>query len=213
MKKLITLAFLTLFSISVFAQDQAVKPKNGWDYFAAGQYQESLKALESERQSFPERMDIYVIEGWCYRELKDWANMERISAEGLKIQPNDPRALKNIGDAMFWQGKYQQAVQYYDGYLKYKYQPKTDTNYATVYYRMALCYYNLKQWLKADICFSLHNRYKPNDYLTIMNLADVKEKLGEYNKAYNLYQQTLKIRPNNQRGLEGVNRLKDKVTS
>ena len=78
---------------------------------------------------------------------------------------------------------------------------------------MALCYYNLKQWHKADICFSLHNRYKPNDYLTIMNLADVKEKLGEYNKAYNLYQQTLKIRPNNQRGLEGVNRLKDKVTS
>ena len=213
MKKLITLAFLTLFSISVFAQDQAAKTKNGWDYFAAGQYQESLKALETERQSFPERMDIYVIAGWCYREMKDWANMERISAEGLKIQPNDPRALKNIGDAMFWQGKHQQAVQYYDGYLKYKYSPKTDTNFTTVYYRMGVSYYVLKQWLKSDICFSLSNRYKPNDYMTLQYLAEVKEKLGEYNKAYALYQQTLKIRPNNQKGLEGVNRLKDKVTS
>ena len=108
------------------AQDNAAKPKNGYELFLDGRYQDSLAALESERQAHPERMDIYVISGWCYRELKDYASMERVSKEGIRIQPTDHRALRNLATALYWQAKYSEAVESFDSYLKYKNEPSVD---------------------------------------------------------------------------------------
>ena len=157
MKRLIVAIFLAVFCISLNAQDNAAKPKNGYELFLDGRYQDSLAALESERQAHPERMDIYVISGWCYRELKDYASMERVSKEGIRIQPTDHRALRNLATALYWQAKYSEAVESFDSYLKYKNEPKKDNFYLQAYWQMGVCYYNMKQWLKSDICFSLFN--------------------------------------------------------
>lgn len=212
MKRLIVAIMLAVFCISLNAQDNTAKPKNGYELFLDGRYQDSLAALESERQNHPERMDIYVISGWCYRELKDYASMERISKEGIRIQPTDHRALRNLASALYWQGKYSEAVESFDSYLKYKNEPKKDTFYLQAYWQMGVCYYNMKQWLKSDICFSLFNKMKPDNFDTIQYLAEVKEKIGEYDAAYDLYQKLLKLKPNNQKGLDGIHRLKNKIS-
>lgn len=207
------LLFLCL-TQAFYSQDMTgdVKVKNGWDYYSEGNYRKSLEALQTEKRYFPDRVNIYVISGWNYRELKEFGNMEATSLEGLKYQPTDSRLHRNLGEAYYYQNKYSDAVRTFETYLKYKYQPKNDAYLPTVYYYLGVCYLNLKQYRKADICFSYSKYYTPNNSQTILFLAECKENLAEYDKAYKFYEESLRLKPNNTKGLEGLNRLKNKIT-
>ena len=213
MRKILVFLIMTVVVVNIFSQDDDTtqKNKNGWDYYSEGKYRESLKALETEKKYYPERINIYVISAWCYRELKDYTSMEKVSLEGLKIQPTDSRVYKNLAEATFYQGKYSDSIQGFENYLKYKYQPKSDSYFPTVYYYLGICYFNLSQFRKADICLSTANYYFPRNLFTVLYLAEVKEKLGEYKKAYDFYNFSLTLKANNTKGLEGINRLKDKI--
>lgn len=212
MKRIIFTLILTFFCFGLYAQDNnAARPKNGYELFLEKRYQESLASLENERKEHPDRIDIYVISGWCYRDMRDYPNMERISKEGLKVVPTDARTLRNLSTALYWQGKYSEAASAFEGYLKSRNQPKTDSYYFESYYKMGICYYNLKQWLKSDICFSLTNTMRPNNIENMQYLGEVKERIGEYQASYDLFEKILKYQPNNQKANEAVHRLRDKL--
>lgn len=222
MKKLIVIIFLfsffNLFSLdntsdnntnsNLESENNIKKTKNGWDYYSEGRYRESIAALELEKKYFPERINIYVIMGWCYRELKEFNNMEKISLEGLKFQLTDSRVHRNLAEAYFFQGKYSQAIDSFQNYLKYKYSPGSDPYLATLYYYLGISYYNTEQFRKADISLSLANFLRRNNQEIIYYLALTKEKLKEYNKSFNLYSLLLKINPGHQKGIEGLDRVK-----
>ncbi len=214
---------LLFFSVNSYSQDNTndnrinnntetentiKKTKNGWDYYSEGRYRESIAALELEKKYFPERINIYVIMGWCYRELRDFSNMEMISLEGLKIQPTDSRVHRNLAEAYFFQEKYNLAIGAFENYLKYKYTPASDPYLSTLYYYLGICYYNTNQFRKADISLSLANFLKKNNQEVIYYLALTKEKLKEYKKSFDLYSLLLKINPNHQKGIEGLERIK-----
>jgi len=192
------------------SSDNPKKTMNGWDYYSAGRYQDSLNALENEKRIFPDRINIYVIMAWNYRELKNYTLMESISLEGLKYQPTDTRILKNLAEAYFFQKKYQDSANTFEKYVKYKFS-WNDPFLSYAYYYLGICYYYLQQYRKADIALSTSNYYVPKSYNTIILLAEIKEQLGEYKRAFNLFTQAGQILPNNQRALDGVARTKDKV--
>lgn len=193
------------------AVDNSKRTKNGWDYYSEGRYRESIAALELEKKYFPERINIYVIMAWCYRELKEFDNMEKISLEGLKIQPTDSRVHRNLAEAYYFQGKYGLAIGSFENYLKYKYTPGADPYLSLLYGYLGICYYNTEQFRKADIALSFSNFLKRNNQEIIYYLALTKEKLKEYKKSFDLYSFLLQLNPNHQKGIEGLNRVKGNI--
>jgi len=205
----ITLLFCT---INLFAEDSTKdntqkKQMNGWDYFSAGRYKESLQTLEAEKKQFPDRNNIYVIMAWNYRELKDFTSMESISLEGLKIKLDDARILRNLGEAYYYQKKHNECISAFEKYFKYK-NSWTDSYIPYAYYYTGVSYYYLKQYRKSDISLTTSNFYLPKNYNTLILLAEVKEILGEIKTANSFFNQALQLQPNAQRALDGVNRTK-----
>jgi tetratricopeptide (TPR) repeat protein len=215
MKIFIFIFFNMLIINLLFSQDNtgdaAVVKKitNGWDYYNAGKYKESLQSLDIEKKQFPERINIYVIMGWDYRELKDFVDMERISNEGIKLQPTNYYLIKNLADALYYQNKYYDCIGMYEKYLKYK-NNWNDVNVPYAYYYLGVSYYYLKYFKKADIALSAANHFMPKNYNTLILLAEVKEIQGENKNAFNLFTSANLIQPNTQRAIDGIARTKDK---
>jgi tetratricopeptide (TPR) repeat protein len=208
-------AMLVLVTFNVFSVDNTpdqVQPKkqmNGYDLWSAGKFKESIQNLEAEKKQFPDRSNIYVIMAWDYRDLRDFTSMENISLEGLKISTNDARMLKNLGEAYHAQKRYSEAAATFEKYLKYK-NTWSDPYIPYAYYYIGVDYFYLNQNRKADIALSSANHYNPKNYNTLILLAEIKEKLGEFKNSFNLFTQANQIQPNTQRALDGIARTKDK---
>ncbi|HPO49934.1 MAG TPA: hypothetical protein PLO89_06370 [Spirochaetota bacterium] len=214
MKKIFFCILICASIFTVNAQDRTSdapkKNMNGWDYYSAGRYQDSLNALIKEKKIFPDRINIYVIMAWNYRELKNYTEMETISLEGLKYQPTDTRILKNLAEAYFFQKKYQDSANTFEKYIKYKFS-WNDPYLSYSYYYLGICYYYLQHYRKADIALSTAIYYVPKNFNTLILLAEIKEILGEFNKARSLFVKAGQIAPNNKRVNDGLARIKDKV--
>ncbi|MBN2546400.1 MAG: hypothetical protein JXB50_11430 [Spirochaetes bacterium] len=182
------------------------RKKNGWDYFEEGRYIDSINALLEEKKYFPDRINIYVILGWDYREIKNYIEMERISFEGLRINSEDVRIIKNLAEAYYFQKKYSEAIPYFQKYLSVKYKTN-DIYIQTLYYYLGICFFNNNNLYKADISLSTARYFQPNNINILLLLAETKEKLKDYDKSLKLYNNALILSPNNQTALDGINRI------
>lgn len=212
LKKGITIFLIVLMGLNslIFAQDSTGDTgsgENGWTYYAKRQYRKSIEYLLKEKEQFPNRPNIYVILGWDYKELKQYAEMEKYSLEGLKVKSTDIRIIKNLGEAYFFQGKYRQAIEIFERYLKYKYD-RNDPYISTLYYYLGYSFYMLELYNKAEIALMASNFYKPNFAFSNLYLAMVYEKMENNKKANFYYNQTLKIVPANEEAKKGANRTK-----
>jgi len=216
MKKIITLIFLFL-SVYVFSQDNTSdtnninknKQKNGYELFIEGRYLESIKSLQNEKQYFPNRINIYVILGWDYDKLRNYSEMEKISLEGMKIDPTDARVIQNLAESYFYQKKYNDAINAFEKYLALKYN-KYDAYIFKAYNYLGICFYNLDLYNKADIALSTSNYFKQNNPTTLLYMAYVKEKLLNKEKAKEYFSDVLKLDPENVDAKEGLQRLSEK---
>jgi tetratricopeptide (TPR) repeat protein len=120
----------------------------------------------------------------------------------LNVRPNDKVALYMLG--MFYQesGSYNEAIQTYQVLMK------TDSTYRNAPYNIGYIYLvYLKDFGKAGAFFSKALHVDPGYYEAIFNRGYAYELGGQYDKAAADYQQTLKIKPNYEKAIDGLNRL------
>ena len=183
-------------------------PKNGWELYQEGRYYDSIIYLRAEMRRFPQRINIYVILGWDYRQLRRYKEMEDISFEGLKIIPSDIRLIRNLGESYYFQNKFLNAVKEFEKYISYRYD-KNDSYLPTIYYYLGVCFYNLKSFRKADIAISTARYYNPDDKNINLYLGKIKFELKQFEKAEKSFNDVLKNFPNNTDAIEGLKRIKD----
>ncbi len=183
-------------------------PKNGWELYQDGRYYDSIIKLREEMNNFPARVNVYVIMGWDYRQLRRYKEMEEVSLNGLKLNSNDIRLLRNLGEAYFFQNKFSNAINEFQKYISLRYN-KNDSFVSTVYYYLGVCFYNLGSFRKADIALSTANYYQQNEYKTILLLGKIMIEFNKYDKAEKYFNEVLKLSPNNSDALEGLKRIKD----
>lgn len=180
--------------------------KNGYDLWNEGKYNESIASLMEEKKYFPDRVNIYIILGWDYKELKNYSEMEKVSLEGIKYDPNHISVIRNLAEAYFYQNKFTDAVPYFQKYIS-KRNIKTDNYILTAYYLLGISLYNIGYYNKADIAFSTVKHLQPGNINAFIYLAQTKEKLQDYNKALILFNEVLKLSPNNTQALDGIQRI------
>lgn len=183
------------------------KDRDGWDYYAEGNYTASIKALEEEKKLFPTRINIYIILGWNYKILKNYQEMEKVSLEGYSLSPTHINILRNLGEAYFYQNKFVESIKYLEKYLKYKNRWDDPSTYQ-IYYLAGYAYLKTGSLYKADVALSASNYVKPNNVQNLLALGEVNEKLSKVDVAISLYESVLKIDPVNADAKNGLLRLK-----
>lgn len=204
-----------LLSISLSAQDndtqtavqqQQQKEKNGWDYYAEGNYLASIKSLEEEKKLFPGRINIYIILGWNYRALRNYSEMEKASMDGYAINPRHIHVLKNLGEALYFQNKFSEAVKYFDKYLRIN-NDWNDNNTNLIYGYMGISYLRTGSLYKADLALSTSNMLRTGNIQILLSLAEVNEKLSKKEKSIAYYEEVLKYDPVNAAAKTAISRI------
>jgi len=193
---------------SITNNTEVKQKKNGWNFYEEGRFIDSINALQEERKYFPDRINIYVILGWDYKEVKNFAEMEKISLEGLKFSNDDARIIKNLAEAYFLQNKHNEAIPQFQKYIFLK-NNTNDPYIQTIYQFLGMSYYHTNQLYKADIALSTARFYQKNSVNILITLADIKEKQKDYNMALKYYNEALKLAPSNTQVIDGLNRVKD----
>ncbi|MEI7662302.1 MAG: tetratricopeptide repeat protein [Bacteroidota bacterium] len=120
----------------------------------------------------------------------------------LNLRPRSREALYMLG--LF----YQETGQYNNAILSYQSLSKFDTAFRDAPYNIGYIYMvYLKDFTKAVSCFSESIKRDPAYYQAYFNRGYAYELSGNYKKAYDDYQTSLKIQVNYDKAVEGLNRL------
>ena len=165
---------------------------------------DTLKAVEDLKRSVDQDQkyyEAYLELGDLYSKKKDKMAADYLK-NALRVRPNDKVALYNLG--MFYQetGNYNLAVQTYEALMK------TDSTYRNAPYNIGYIYLvYTKEFIKAADFFSKALAVDPGYFEALFNRGYAYELSGQYEKAAADYHQSLKIKPNYEKAVEGLNRL------
>jgi len=152
----------------------------------------------------PRYFDAYMLLGELFATRHDPLSAGYFN-NALRIRPNSKEALYNLG--MF----YQESGQYFKAIGTYEILARTDTSFRDALYNIG--YINLvylQDYSKAVEYFTKAIAKDPGHAESWYNRGLSYEQLKEYQKAYDDYQKSLKLKVNFDKAIEGLNRL-DKV--
>ena len=159
---------------------------------------DDLKQAVDKNQEY---YDAYVQLGELYAVKKD-PMAELYLKNALKLRPKSREALYMLGLHFQETGKYPQAL------ATYQILAKADTSFREASYNQGYIYLvYLKDFSKAAQFFSESIQKDPGYYEAYFNRGYAYELAGDYKKAYDDYQKSLKIKVNYDKAVEGLNRL------
>lgn len=165
---------------------------------------DTVRAVEDLRQAVDknqEYYDAYVQLGELYAVKKD-PLAELYFQNALKLRPKSREALYMLGLLYQETGKYDHAIG------TYQLLAKTDTGFREASYNQGYIYLvYLKDFKKAVLFFSESIRKDPEYVEAYFNRGYAYELAGDYRKAYDDYERSLKIKVNYDKAIEGLNRL------
>ncbi len=155
------------------------------------------KAVDNNQNFY----DAYIQLGELYAIKKD-PLAEMYLKNALNLKPQSREAMYMLG--MYYQesGMYDKAIATYENLSK------ADTSFREAPYNIGYIYMvYLKEFRKAIPFFTESLRKDPEYYKAYFNRGYAYELAGDYQKAYNDYQKTLKLQVNYDKAVEGLNRL------
>ena len=155
------------------------------------------KAVENDQQNY----DAYVQLGELY-SMKKNALAEMYLKNALNLKPRSKEALYMLG--MYYQetGMYDKAI------ITYRNLSQVDTAFREPSYNIGYIYLvYLKDFPKAITFFTESLKKDPGNYKAWYNRGYAYELAGDYQKASDDYQKTLKLQVNYEKAVAGLNRL------
>jgi Tfp pilus assembly protein PilF len=125
---------------------------------------------------------------------KKFDEAEKMIMEALKINPQSPTGLNNLGYIYMNQSRYDEAVQKFDEALK-NYEKSEDK--AVVYNNLGMVKEKMNDPEQAEKYYNLAIETDPQYVITYVNLGLLKESQGALAEASTIFQSALKFQPNN----------------
>jgi len=165
---------------------------------------DTIHAVDDLKQAVDKNQDYYeayVQLGELYAVKKD-PMAELYFKNALKLRPKSREALYMLGLHYQETGKYDKAI------ATYEILSKADTAFRDASYNTGYIYLvYLKDFKKAIEYFSESIKKDPGYFEAYFNRGYANELAGNYQKAYEDYQKSLKIKVNYDKAIEGLNRL------
>lgn len=202
--KIAFLIFFLFFSL-VYAQ---VK-QDALVLYHNGKYKESIQVCEEELKENPNRVESYVVMCWSLVKNKQYAEAEQRATEGLVISPYDLRLIESLGEAKYFLGKNQSAMEQFQKYVANA--SESASRLGTAYYYMGEIFIKQARYQHADIALSSAVKKEPLLDSWWVRLGYAREMAGNYKEAAVAYDEALKLNSSSYEATRGRERISAKL--
>lgn len=204
-KLFISLLLLPCFSVfgqSSLKQDALVLYNNG-------RYAESIAVCEQEINENPKRVESYVVMCWSLIRNRQYSEAEQRALAGLSVSPYDLRLTEVLGEARYYLGKNNGALEQFQKYVANA--PESGARVGTAYYFMGEIYIRQAKYQHADIALSTAVRKEPMLERWWIRLGYAREMAGNYYQAVEAYDEALCLNSSSVDAERGRSRVSAKL--
>lgn len=187
MKKLILSFLLIGTAILSFAQP---KP-DALKLYTSGNYKESVAVCEQELAVNPYNLDSYAVMCWSLIGNGQYNEAEQRATQARKINPYDVRIMEVLGEAKYYLGKNNEALQMFQMYIANT--PENGSRVGKAYYFMGEIYIRQARFEHADIALTTAVRTEPLYDAWWARLGYSREMTKDYKGAIAAYDKALAL--------------------
>lgn len=174
-----------------------------------GKYAESVAVCEQELAENPNRIESYVVMCWSLVRNKQYSEAEQRATDGLKISPYDLRLIEILGEARYYLGKNNGAMEQFQRYVSSA--PESGSRVGTAYYYMGEIYIRQARYQHADISLTAAVKKEPLLDSWWVRLGYAREMAKNYYEAANAYDEALRLNPASVEADRGRTRVSSKI--
>ena len=174
-----------------------------------GKYAESVAVCEQELAENPNRIESYVVMCWSLVRNKQYSEAEQRATDGLKISPYDLRLIEILGEARYYLGKNNGAMEQFQRYVSSA--PESGSRVGTAYYYMGELYIRQARYQHADISLTAAVKKEPLLDFWWVRLGYAREMAKNYYEAANAYDEALRLNPASVEADRGRTRVSSKI--
>ena len=174
-----------------------------------GKYAESVAVCEQELAENPNRRESYVVMCWSLVRNKQYSEAEQRATDGLKISPYDLRLIEILGEARYYLGKNNGAMEQFQRYVSSA--PESGSRVGTAYYYMGEIYIRQARYQHADISLTAAVKKEPLLDSWWVRLGYAREMAKNYYEAANAYDEALRLNPASVEADRGRTRVSSKI--
>lgn len=200
---------LVFFFIPVlFAHSQwfwNLQKKDALQEYRNRSYETAIKICKADIAANPNNLESHVVLCWSLVHLGRYEESRTYALAGRKISRYDPRIIEILGEVYFFQGRNNEALQYFQEYISLASQ---GDRLNTVYYYIGEIYIRQGRFRRADIALSTAVYFMPRNAYWWTRLAYARENAGEYQNAMIAYEQALALNDSLRDAIRGLGRVR-----
>ena len=174
-----------------------------------GKFREAILVCEAELQENPNRIESYVVMCWSLVKNKQYNEAEIRALDGLKISQYDLRLIEILGEARYYLGKKQAAMEQFERYVANA--PESGSRVGSAYYFMGEIYIRQAKYQHADMAFTAAVKKEPLLDKWWVRLGYAREMAKNYYEAMDAYDEALRLNSSSIDAERGRSRVSAKL--
>ena len=174
-----------------------------------GKFREAILVCEAELQENPNRIESYVVMCWSLVKNKQYNEAEIRALDGLKISQYDLRLIEILGEARYYLGKNQAAMEQFERYVANA--PESGSRVGSAYYFMGEIYIRQAKYQHADMAFTAAVKKEPLLDKWWVRLGYAREMAKNYYGAMDAYDEALRLNSSSIDAERGRSRVSAKL--
>jgi tetratricopeptide (TPR) repeat protein len=175
---------------------------------AAKVFASSLALVEKLLVAEPNNYDYIYLKSWNLFRLGRHEDVVALASRSLQAV-RDYRIMEVMAESLYFLGRNEEALVQFASYTELA--PVNDERMSSAYYYVGECYIRLKKFEHADIALSTATMLEKNMFYWWYRLASVKEILGQYRRAYEIFGKALALNQGYRPAQDGRARVKAKA--
>ena len=207
MKKKFSAVIAVIFAAGavLYAQTTEQGKQDALFLYNSGRFEDAIKICQKEIEQNPNRVDSYVVMCWSLVRSRQYAEAELRANAGLLVSPYDLRLIEILGEARFYLGKNNGAMEQFQKYIAAA--PENGARVGTAYYFMGELYVRKARYLHADIALSAAVRKEPLLERWWVRLGYAREMAKNYHGSLSAYDEALRLNPSSADAQNGRTRV------
>ena len=170
-----------------------------------GNYKEAVRVCEDELKENPNRVESYVVMCWSLVKNEQYAEAEVRAMQGLEISPYDLRLIEVLGEAKYFLGKNNGAMEQFEKYVARA--SESGSRVGQAYYYMGEIFIRQSRFQHADIALSMAVKKEPKLDEWWTRLGYAREMAGNYKLAIQAYDEALLLNSSSVSAIRGRERV------
>ena len=205
-RKIILFTLFSLSFTSLFAQ--SAKP-DALKLYNEGNYKEAVEVCEAELAENPANMDSYSVLCWSLIANRQYSEAEQKASDARKINPYDVRLIEVLGEAKYFLGKNNEALNMFQRYIANV--PENAGRVGRVYYYMGEIYIKQARYEHADIAITTAVRTEPLRDYWWTRAGYAREMTKDWKNALVAYEKALALNPSQTEAARGKVRCQQNI--